>query len=157
METSAHEFLYDHFPHWYDEVPLEELPTCLKNRAIERSLGKLNSREKGLGEVEEGTVVDDFGLMGMDGWMEQQGQSSSILLAELEFEKRQETSAWQRKMTEKRADIIHQEEEDFSRGFLPAADSFSSSAKNGLVETKRIHEEASMKLQERLMSVAMTA
>lgn len=179
VETSAHEFLYEYFPHWYYEIATEDLPTCLKPREVARRVTgvvELN-RARGLGEGGESLV-----MMGMDGWMEQRRESSRIvdaeLLAELEFEKRQservvsvvdvdendneevhEQSVWQRKMTEKRASIIEKEEEDFVSLGSPQGKSNSSANKSGVLEleAKKIQEEAAKKLQERLMSVAMTA
>mmetsp|Transcript_28564 Transcript_28564/g.60903 ORF Transcript_28564/g.60903 Transcript_28564/m.60903 type:complete len:308 (+) Transcript_28564:148-1071(+) len=172
VETSAHEFLHEHFPHWYDEVPLEELPTCLKTHATARRkvTGSLvvadNTRAKGVGKVEEGNIdMDDFSsLMGMDGWMEQEtlNTNEDLRIMDAEYiaadEEATTASAWQRKTTEKRVDIIEQEEQEFSRGFsLPYSSASAASAKNGLIETKKIQEEATRKLHERLMSVAMTA
>lgn len=151
---------------------MEELPTCLESlAATQRSI--VAEDQMSLVVIDhlnndrlvEGKVTDEFGSMGIDGWMDQSSGSllNNELLADLKTEEPAATttttspSAWQRKMTERRAGIILQEEQDFSRDFVPAGDSFSKSAKNGLAETKKIHEEAAMKLQERLMSVAMTA
>lgn len=62
-------------------------------------------------------------------------------------------------MTEKRASIIEKEEEDFLSLGSPQGKSSSSANKSGVLEleAKKIQEEAAKKLQERLMSVAMTA
>mmetsp|Transcript_139 Transcript_139/g.262 ORF Transcript_139/g.262 Transcript_139/m.262 type:complete len:311 (+) Transcript_139:105-1037(+) len=176
VETSAHEFLYEYAPHWYHGVREEDLPHCLKSREMERRL-------TGLMELNRSRGVDtstDSVLMGMDGWMEPTSNASSSmdaeLLAEEEFEKQQQQqqqtqtqqlhtmAPWQRKMTEKRASIIAKEEQDFtvrlSSSSSSSSQSTKKSAKNGLFaeETKKmLQEEASRKLQERLMSVAMTA
>lgn len=168
VETSAHEFLYEYFPHWYYEVREEDLPNCLMGREVARrvtGLVELN-RARGVGEGR------DSYLMGMDGWMEASTAdvASAELLAEADFERRQgvatATSDWQRRMTERRASIIKQEEQDFALGFVssPAELSFQrksqSNAKNSgkwEFETKKIQEEAARKLQEGLINVAMTA
>ena len=172
METSAHEFLYEYFPHWYAEVHEEDLPTCLKSLEVARRVTGLVESNRARG-VKSGSADS---LMGMDGWMEPMMMVRAVvddeLLAEAAFEKRQEapdesntTSTWQRRITEKRASIIEQEEQEFSRGVnnmssdssLSSQSKLSESAKNGLMETKKIQEEAARKFQERLMSAAMTA
>lgn len=149
----------------------EDLPTCLKSLEVARRATGLVELNRSRG-VELGSADS---LMGMDGWMEPNMMVRTVvdaeLLAEAAFEKRQEapdesntTSTWQRRITEKRASIIEQEEQEFSRGVNMSSDSslssqskLSESAKNGLMETKKIQEEAARKFQERLMSAAMTA
>mmetsp|Transcript_21985 Transcript_21985/g.53211 ORF Transcript_21985/g.53211 Transcript_21985/m.53211 type:complete len:309 (+) Transcript_21985:87-1013(+) len=169
VETSAHEFLYEYFPHWYYEVREEDLPICLMGREVARRVTGLveSNRARGVGEGR------DSYLMSIDGWMEAASTAdvaSSELLAEADFERRRggamASSDWQRRMTEKRENIIKQEEQAFSLGFVssPAETSFQRKSQNNHknsgvfeIETKKIQQEAARKLQERLMSVAMTA
>ena len=70
-------------------------------------------------------------------------------------------SLWQRKLTEKRQSIIEKEEHDFMKGVNKVSSKDSKPdgiAKNSLMKTnKQMQEEAARKLQEHLMSVAMTA
>ncbi|KAL9182250.1 hypothetical protein ACHAXT_012902 [Thalassiosira profunda] len=177
VESSAHESLYENFPHWYAEIREEDLPMCVRERELSRRVTGVvveGNRAKG--------VEGRDGLMGMDGWMEvsvSDGGNSILdaeaaeLLAEAEFERRQEAkgmnntasmAGWQRRMTEKREGIIAKEEREFSRG-LPTSASTSETqtkrlgegAKKGLATARKVHEEAARKLQERLASVAMTA
>mmetsp|Transcript_55051 Transcript_55051/g.117007 ORF Transcript_55051/g.117007 Transcript_55051/m.117007 type:complete len:337 (+) Transcript_55051:65-1075(+) len=155
VETSAHNFLYEYFPRWYAGVREEDLPECLKSREVaRRATGTVQlNRARG---VEPGAVD---GLMGMDGWMEQEDgmTDAELLLMGVELEDdsnvaKETTSMWERKTTARRANIIEEEERDFSRRFMP-----SEGAKTGLVETKKIQEEASRKFQEQLVGLAMTA
>jgi len=161
VETSAHSSLYEYFPHWYSEVHEEDLPNCLKARELARratGIVEIN-RLRGVGEGRDSL------MMGLDGWME----GSQELLAEVEFERRQEQrgistttlAPWQRRMTQNRADIIEEEEKEFSRGILSSANNEDvvkkSKAESFMDAKKKIQEEAAKKLQEQLLSVAMTA
>lgn len=146
VETSAHETLYEYFPLWYADVREEDLPHCLMDREVARRATNLvqSNRARGV----ESDVAG--GLMGVDGWME---------LEEGELEGDQSATAasawtWQRKLTLKRERIVEREERDFSRGFAVAG---LEGAKTGAVERKKAREEAPRKLQERLVSLAMTA
>lgn len=160
----------------------EDLPNCLKARELARRATGIveRNRLRGVGEGRDSL------MMGLDGWMEGLQQSSisssgsgssagiveaedAELLAEVEFESRQEQrgistttlAPWQRRMTQKRADIIEEEEKDFSRGILSSAnnseDVKKSKAESFMDAKKKIQEEAAKKLQEQLLSVAMTA
>ena len=160
----------------------EDLPNCLKARELARRATGIveRNRLRGVGEGRDSL------MMGLDGWMEGLQQSSisssgsgssagiveaedAELLAEVEFESRQEQrgistktlAPWQRRMTQKRADIIEEEEKDFSRVILSSAnnseDVKKSKAESFMDAKKKIQEEAAKKLQEQLLSVAMTA
>jgi len=183
VETSAHDFLYEYFPHWYADVHEEELPTCLKNREVgrRRSISSSSTRNTGsIMELNNGAMkgvemMEDDGadgrrsfLMGMDGWMEQQPtlvMNDDELLAEEELKDEviantvltTPTSNWQRKMTAKRESITKEEEQEFLHGFLSTSNEGATNKKSVRTKTKNIQEEASRKLQERLVSLAMTA
>ena len=135
VETSAHEFLYDRFPHWYADVPEDSLPICLRDGEI--------ARRRGAGA----------GSMGLGGFP----PSEVAHLAT--------TSSWERGMEEERASVIKGEAREFAHvpPPLPSAVAPSSrvrmgAGENGIEDTKTIRQaEASTKLRERLTSVAMTS
>jgi hypothetical protein len=182
VETSAHETLYEYFPQKYYGVRDEDLPNCIKDKEMMRRLTgmvPISSRH-------QGRQMSDS-LMSMDGWVHpEKGERSLSVAAELmeeeEFEHVQESQGisctstssstmttptynlapWQRKMTEKRARIIEEEEKNSRVGSswpMWGESTFMSSSKSkSLMERKRVQEEViARQLQERLMSVAMTA
>ena len=151
VETSAHEALYNNFPHKYANIPEDELPVCVKDKEMSR-------RNIQAGAVATGEKV-----------MEEDDSPQLHLL--------KTTSLWESWMDEERARIVKEETRMFdeeARMFaelLPAKEllamnvcnngsssssSSSSSTKNRSEEIKRIRQ-AEARLREQLTCLAMTA
>ena len=184
VETSAHLFLYEYFPNKYAQVHEGDLPNCLKQRELaRRATGHVElNRKRG---VRDNDLMSMDGWMESTTSGEEEGEMMNAeLLEELKFEQRHQVSRglslnnysssesnngakepssrmlslWQRKLTEKRQSIIEKEEHDFMKGVNKVSSKDSKPDSNSLMKTnKQMQEEAARKLQEHLMSVAMTA
>lgn len=135
VETSAHEFLYDNFPHKYANVPEEELPLCVYDR-------EMTCREaRGAEVVNE---MDD-------------GSPKLHLL--------KTTSLWESWMAKERARIMEEEARMFvemlpapsSGKELSSQGMMSASKKHRMEEIKNIRQAEVRKFREQLTSLAMTA
>ena len=184
VETSAHLFLYEYFPNKYAQVHEGDLPNCLKQRELaRRATGHVElNRKRG---VCDNDLMSMDGWMESTTSEEEGEMMNAELLEELKFEQRHQVSRglsssynysssesnngtkeassrmlslWQRKLTEKRQSIIEKEEHDFMKGVNKVSSKDSKPDSNSLMKTnKQMQEEAARKLQEHLMSVAMTA
>lgn len=163
VETLAHETLYEYCPDKYSSIAEEDLPTCVKDKEmIRRRTGEVKS------ERVKGRVWDDS-YMSLDGWVipDREGVGASELLAEEALEdENSKMTLWQRKMTEKRAGIIEQEEKEFksveSKGTWPlwgdnGVVSSGAAVNKQLAEKRKLQEDMAKRFQESLMSAAMTA
>ncbi|KAL7438186.1 hypothetical protein ACHAXH_009676 [Discostella pseudostelligera] len=179
VETSAHEFLYEYFPHMYADIPDDSLPHCLINRELARRVTGLVVLNRSRGVGMEGAEEESMMLMGMDGWMEQPdlGHDNDMIVAQQGYEKptQQETRrvsslpsslSWERRMMDNRARIIENEEKEFTRGFIFSTTTSSSSSSSSTTSShqgktnrfmEKVQAEATRKFQEQLTSVAMTA
>jgi len=148
VETSAHEALYNNFPHKYANIPEDELPVRVKDKEMSRR------------EIQAGAVAAE------DEVREEDDSPKLHLL--------KTTSLWESWMDEERARIVNEETrmfEEEARMFaelLPAKEllamnvcnngsSSSSSTNNRSEEIKRIRQVEARKFREQLTSLAMTA
>lgn len=109
-------------------------------------------------------------LMGMDGWVEQECETHCQKQRDEKRLTTTSSSAWEKTVMDKRARIICNEEDEFSRGFgIPTSttSSLSSLHPSGKVMMmsgkttnrfmEKVQAEASRKFQDQLASIAMTA
>ena len=173
VEKSAHELLYEYFPEKYFEIREEDLPACLKDEEMRRRLFVESSHDavdKQTFEIKQtkdahamtgkmvGLLVDSTQMMGMfidDDRIEDTGKSVGQLVEE-------EEQVFQKQLSRNNELNSESAKEEFSWGEPTLFSSYAknasskSSTSSGLIEAKRLQEESKI-LQERLMSVAMTA
>ena len=114
----------------------------------------------------QGRKWDDSYLT-LDGFMIPEN-AGELLAEEGELDAENEMTLWQRRMTERREEIIQEEEREFTKseswlGLKPlwgegsVVASANKAASNPLLERKRLQEEMARRFEEKLMSTAMTA